>query len=190
MRLAVNQGRSTIARMPPNPPPLIALAEMPAVAGLRVPRDLHVVLRAPVLLGGMRFPDASRWQALHDAGFRRVVCLVTEEPPYDPSPLKLGGAIHLTDLVGGRHPPDEQRETQFVSRAVQAVMDALRAGEGVVVHCAGGCGRTGTVLGCVLVLLGHEPSAVIAYLRSIHESRGRTWPESPWQSELVASLNG
>jgi hypothetical protein len=53
------------------------------------------------------------------------------------------------------------------------------------VHSAGGTGRTGCILGCTLVSLGYAPSDVIAYLDDLHRTRGQSWPESPWQAEVV-----
>jgi protein-tyrosine phosphatase len=55
-----------------------------------------------------------------------------------------------------------------------------------VVHCVGGRGRTGTVLGCVLRELGHSPGEVVDFLDRVHKARGKAgWPESPWQGQLV-----
>ena len=60
------------------------------------------------------------------------------------------------------------------------------AGEGVVVHCHGGRGRTGSVIGSALVLLGHDPDTVIDWLYRVQRTRGRRgWPEQPWQAEVV-----
>ena len=39
-------------------------------------------------------------------------------------------------------------------RICRLVEDAMRAGDGVAVHCRGGLGRTGTVLAAVLAWLG------------------------------------
>jgi protein-tyrosine phosphatase len=65
----------------------------------------------------------------------------------------------------------------------------LQAGDGVVVHCAGGTGRTGTVIGCVLRLLGVAAVQVISYLDHLHQARGRSgWPEAEWQSQVVRRL--
>lgn len=75
-----------------------------------------------------------------------------------------------------------------IDRAVHATLALLRAGEGVVVHCLGGTGRTGTVLGCVLVQLGHDADEVVRYLDGLHRSRSRAgWPEAAWQADVVRS---
>jgi len=55
----------------------------------------------------------------------------------------------------------------------------------------GGRGRTGTVIGVVLVRLGHDPDAVIDYLHQLAVGRGRRgWPESAWQAEVVRTAIG
>jgi protein-tyrosine phosphatase len=74
--------------------------------------------------------------------------------------------------------------------AAERIVEFLLAGEGVVVHCAGGTGRTGCVLGCALVRLGYTPSDVIAYLDDLHTIRARGWPESPWQAAVVQQTGG
>ena len=167
----------------------LALAAMPRVAGFDVPRDRYCVALDPAPLFGMPYPGnrtREAWQALAAAGARGVLCLAGESPGYDPSPLELIGAVDLEDLFHGGPPHDLTAELELVRRQVDLVLERLTAGVGVVVHCAGGTGRTGTVLGCVLVRLGHEPRRVIEYLEGVHRARGRAgWPEAEWQAEVV-----
>lgn len=168
---------------------MLALDAMPRVAGFDVPRDLYCVALDPAPLFGMPYPGnraREAWQALAAAGARGVLCLAGESPGYDPSPLELIGAVDLEDLFHGGPPHDPTAELELVRRQVDLVLERLTAGVGVVVHCAGGTGRTGTVLGCVLVRLGHEPPHVIEYLDGVHRDRGRAgWPEAEWQAEVV-----
>lgn len=49
-----------------------------------------------------------------------------------------------------------------------ALRQRLRAGEGVVVHCRGGLGRTGLVAARLLIELGEAPSSA---LRRVREAR-------------------
>lgn len=53
-----------------------------------------------------------------------------------------------------------------VRSLVELIVADLDAGRVVVVSCMGGLGRTGTIVACVLVELGAEPSAAIRDLRS------------------------
>src|SRR5579884_149964 len=81
---------------------------------------------------------------------------------------------------------DPSAERAKIQRAVRATVSAWRTGHGVVVHCHGGTGRTGTVLGCVLRELGVQAAEVIDFLDRVHKVRGKPgWPESSWQRELV-----
>ncbi len=162
------------------------IERMPAVAGLSVPGDVYWILRRPAPLLGMTRPTATTpWATLFSLGARRVACLTDDVPDYDPAPLTFACAVGLQDLCGGIHPDHPEAEAEKVQLAAASVLDALDRGEGVVVHCAGGTGRTGTVIGAALVALGIPAADVIAHLQAVNKLRGRTWPESPWQQELL-----
>lgn len=155
------------------------------IAGLKIPEDFYWVLRAPAPLAGMKFPlGAWPWRAIHEAGFLDLVSLHPGD--YSPAPLTLIFAGHLEDLAGGGLPSDPEREADLIRSAVMAALQSLRSGRGVVVHCWGGRGRTGTVLGCLLRELGYAAEVVVEYLAGIHVARGTNgWPESPWQADFV-----
>jgi hypothetical protein len=155
---------------------------------LCVPDDLYWITREPVALAGMSYPGRADWTLLQEHGIGHVVCLSHEAPPYDPAPCTIT-AIRLRDLVSGGDPEDPDRERALVERAAADVVAHLAAGIGVAVHCMGGRGRTGTVIGVALVTLGHDPVATIDYLDALAKARGRRgWPESPWQSGVVSSV--
>ncbi len=158
------------------------------IGELCVPDDLYWVARAPVALAGMSYPGRADWQLLHSHGIGHVVCLTADVVPYDAAPCTVT-AVRLQDLVDGGPPDDEALERARVLHAVAAVIEQLERGIGVVVHCMGGRGRAGTVIGATLVGLGHEPDTVVDYLDRVARSRGRRgWPESAWQSALVRSI--
>ncbi len=168
--------------------PLLLLPEhMPRVRGLRIPRDFYWVLRSPAPLAGMTYPSWQvPWKRLHRLGFHHVVCLTHERPEYDPSPLDIAFSARLEDLIGQRQPQNPSGEARKVTEAAAAVLEGLRAGQGVIVHCAGGTGRTGTVIGVALRHLGMPGAEVVRYLDRLHRERGQDgWPESPWQAGLV-----
>jgi Swiss Army Knife protein, DSP-PTPase phosphatase domain len=150
---------------------------------MRLPPDfadrLFVLLEAPAPLAGMAFPDPEPdWSHLYRLGFRRVVRLHPGD--YDPSPL-VADEIILEDLKSVREPRDPSLEHDRVVLAGRLVADSLQRGEGAVVHCLGGIGRTGTVLGCALRQLGYTADEAVAAIKA-HRPR---WPESPWQEEVV-----
>jgi Swiss Army Knife protein, DSP-PTPase phosphatase domain len=154
---------------------------------LCVPDDLYWIARAPVALAGMSYPGRADWKLLHEHGIGHVVCLSSDRPGYDPAPCSLT-AIRLQDLVSGCDPDDPDQERTFVEQAAADVVAQLDRGIGVAVHCMGGRGRTGTVIGTALVRLGHDPHAVVEHLDRVAKARGRRgWPESPWQAAVVRS---
>ncbi len=108
-----------------------------------MPADLYWVVRHPAPLAGMAYPRGRSWEDLHHAGFRHVVCLTHAEAPYDPTPLSVT-PVRLQDLYNRREPDDPELERAQTLVAVDFVVARLVAGEGVVVHCHAGRGRTGT----------------------------------------------
>jgi hypothetical protein len=170
---------------------LVEPNEGPEIPGISIPAEFYWVILAPHPLAGMPYPRWDLpWTSLADAGFGAVLSL--EPGAFDPSPLVRLDPIALQDLVRGGDPIDPVKEKQRVTQASSAVVATLNSGMGVVVHCAGGRGRTGTVIGCALRQFGHGPDEVVDYLDRLHRARGRQggWPESPWQAALVRSFGG
>ncbi|MDD5264666.1 MAG: tyrosine-protein phosphatase [Candidatus Bipolaricaulis sp.] len=172
-------------------PPIVAVDRMERVWGVDSPRNLYTVLTIPARLAGMPYPGPTTpWLALEEAGFRHVVCLTSAAPPYDPTPLRLLHAVALQDLYGGLDPLDPERERHEIGRAAEIALEALEHGEGVLVHCVGGTGRTGTVIGVILRRLGYSAREVVDYLDAVHKARRKSgWPESVWQSNILASID-
>lgn len=164
------------------------VADVGFLGALSVPSDFFWVSRDPVPIAGMSYPARADWALLAEHGFAHVVCLTHDEAPYDPSPLGLT-AVALDDLYHGREPSDPERERERVVGAAAAAAAAVRRGEGVLVHCRGGRGRAGSVLGSGLVMLGLEADEVVRWLDLLHRRRGKAgWPESPWQEQVVRSI--
>ena len=171
---------------------LLSPDEMPAFANLNCPRDLYVVCEDPVMICGMRRPDYSfDWENLYGHGVSNVIRLNEKEcGAYDSSPIRIAYSGQLEDLYGGGLPSEPETESEKISAAVASSIHCIENGEGIVVHCLGGRGRTGTVLGCLLVHLGFVPEVVVGYLDDLHKARGKPgWPESPWQAEIVTQTS-
>ena len=163
---------------------------MPSVPGLDNPQKFYQVLREPAPLAGMSFPEGNPWAFLASVGFRSVVCLTHGVLPHDPAPLLVLRSATLKDLAGDVQPDDPKREADTLKEIVQAVVSELRAGRGVVVHCAGGTGRTGTVIACTLRTLGMANNEVLTYMANLNQAREKYagwkgWPESDWQRRQV-----
>jgi protein-tyrosine phosphatase len=172
----------------PLPFALLDPAEMPSPSGLSVPLQFYLVTREPAPLAGMPYPGSDTpWQAYYELGLSHVVSLHNDpHRPYNPAPLAMLSSVHLQDLYNGLLPLDPKTEEELLSLVVGVAKDALQVGQGVLVHCAGGIGRTGTLIGCLLASLGYPASAAIDYLHRLNRARGyRGWPESPWQAAQV-----
>jgi protein-tyrosine phosphatase len=61
---------------------------------------------------------------------------------------------------------------------------------GILIHCEGGRGRTGTIIGAILRHCGYGAAEVINFLDAAYRAAGKLkgWPESPWQSQVVERI--
>src|SRR5450759_1495101 len=109
-------------------------------------RSFYQVLKLPAPLAGMAYPKGIPWMDLQAAGFASVVCLTDSNPLYDPAPLRVLFSTVFCDLAGGRQPLNPEREADMLLHVVDKIGSELMASRGVVVHCHGGTGRTGTVI--------------------------------------------
>ena len=79
---------------------------------------------------------------------------------------------------------------QTMSIILDAIDSALQSGSPVYVHCWGGVGRTGTVVGCHLIRQGMSAQDALARLDALYKTRPkdpylRTSPETPEQFDFV-----
>ena len=154
-------------------------------------RDSYVV--AERLLAG-RYPGSSdpaeamrQLQAFARHGVSLFVDLTHPMDPLEPyDPLLQDGARRLS------HPIVDMGTTTIphMTRILDDLDDAIDAAGGVYVHCWGGRGRTGTVVGCWLVrhgLDGGDPIGRIAELRRDVPSAHFASPETAAQCAMVTS---
>ena len=95
-----------------------------------------------------------------------------------------GGARRIAVPVPDFSVPDEST----LVRALDAIDAALERGLTVYVHCWGGIGRTGTVVGCWLVRHGASGEAALARIAELHGATpagARSSPETEGQRQAV-----
>jgi len=154
-------------------------AEMPWLWWAKAGRTRLAGMSAP--------PDGFPFSILWEQGLDTIVSLIGPAS-YDPSPLS-SYAFSLQDLARGAAPEDSATEEIEVRRTVTAIRSLLADGHNVTVHCRAGIGRTGLVIGAVLVRDGHDPATVTAWIDEVQRARGaKGWPESPWQADALASF--
>lgn len=93
-------------------------------------------------------------------------------------------------LIHHRRPiPDFSIPTVKSMRQTLNFLDGyLDSGKKIYLHCLGGIGRTGTVVGCYLVRHGRSPQEAldwISYLRRDTPDWWHTSPESPAQKQMI-----
>ncbi|MGH8149711.1 MAG: ADP-ribosylglycohydrolase family protein [Steroidobacteraceae bacterium] len=75
---------------------------------------------------------------------------------------------------------------------LEVVERSLRAGRCVYVHCHAGIGRTGTVIGCLLVEHGLSGAEALAALNRVWQqsARARSWPSIPETAGQIEYVRG
>ena len=139
---------------------------------------------------------AAKLRILLDAGINHFIDLTEqgELKPYVAVAEEVARSLGLT-ISYERHPVTDgsiPRSRKQMAAILDAIDNALNNGKAVYVHCWGGVGRTGTVVGCWLVRHGYTGDAA---LRQIAEwwqgmekvSRKPVSPETLQQEEYVRS---
>lgn len=63
---------------------------------------------------------------------------------------------------------------------IERLYAQVQAGEQILVHCKGGLGRTGLVVACLLVRLGHEAAAAVRITRETRKGTIQTSLQEQW----------
>jgi protein-tyrosine phosphatase len=146
----------------------------------------------PVPTGGLSLcgkhaiaPDVAA--AMAKCGATTVVCLVDEREVAGHWPhyaewlhANTGGAAVWFPIHDLNAPPLER-----VTPLLQDLLRRIDDGEHLLVHCAAGIGRAGTLAACLLVRLGMEVDAALALVRA---SRPMAGPEVGPQLDLVKAV--
>lgn len=131
---------------------------------------------------------------LIDAGIRTFIDLTDADTtddhltPYEPR-LTHAAEMRRLDLRRINLPiPDRGVIDDVGYDQIVATIDEHRARGGVYVHCWGGVGRTGTVIGCVLAAAGHAHRSIeqrLVELRAGTRKAHRDCPENRRQSAVI-----
>lgn len=143
---------------------------------------------------GYHVEARERLAVLLDAGIRTIVDLTTVDDGLDPyrDTWFEFGATRGLDVRHERRPiPDvDIIDADGYREIVELIRSETAASRGVYIHCWGGIGRTGTVVGCLLAEHGDtidEVLARLAALRAGTRKAGRRSPETDAQIEVIAT---
>ena len=123
---------------------------------------------------------------LTDAGVTAFIDLTEADEFLEPYAYLLDGPSHQRFAIRDMSVPESKDLTR---QALDAIDAHLAAGKTVYVHCWGGVGRTGTIIGCWLAR-HHEPGqAALDRLEELWagnpKSRSRQSPETGAQQRYV-----
>jgi len=145
---------------------------------------------------GARRPEAARRKltSLLEAGITYFIDLTTEADGLRAYTALLEDVAGQQGIDAGyrRLPiPDLGVPTVAEMVVILDAIDAALADEQVVyVHCWGGIGRTGTVVGCYLVRHGRTPEEALRALQKWRRDTPNGWrasPETEAQREMIAA---
>jgi hypothetical protein len=136
----------------------------------------------------------ARVNALLDSGVRHLIDLTAEHEgpaPYVPILFERAAArgvraFHDRFTIADFDVPP----ATLMRTTLDVIYSSLAAGETLYLHCWGGVGRTGTVVGCLLREQGFDAAAALAVIeRKWLSMAKRTWhPNSPETSGQVAFI--
>jgi len=124
--------------------------------------------------------------ALLDAGVSVFIDLTEEDEGLFPYTALIGNAIHQRIAIRDVSIPDSPETT---SRILDLIDGYIEQGEIVYVHCWGGVGRTGVIIGCWLARQGYAGDAALTRLRELWsqcpKSASRVSPETQAQEQYI-----
>ena len=142
---------------------------------------------------------AAKLTALIDSGIRHVINLIEPDErdnsgsrfvPYEDVMESIAAKMRISVTFDQLPIKDLSIPTEHhMTRILNQIDICIKHGKPVYVHCWGGIGRTGTVVGCYLVrhglVSGKNVLAMIRDLRKDTEDSDRGSPETGEQREMV-----
>ena len=107
---------------------------------------------------------------------------LTEEQELRPYSQRLEGAVHERFPIPAVGVPATRELTTSV---LDAIDEHLSQGRTVYLHCMGGIGRTGTIVGCWLARHGHPGQGALDRLRGLRGTARIPSPVTPEQVRYV-----
>lgn len=154
--------------------------------------ELYTVdYNGPGMLSVMARPRGGDWlpdevQAWRDAGVDVVVSLLTPEEQMELGLNDEASLCQRATLAFHALPiPDRSVPSQLaaVERLIDEIVEALKAGKHVAIHCRMGIGRSAMIAAATLVALGETLERA---LTTIEAARGLPVPDTPEQAQWVA----
>jgi len=82
-----------------------------------------------------------------------------------------------------------EAEAEKYEELIRDIVERMRDGKNVIVHCRGGLGRTGTVAACVLVVLGnHSADEAIGAVRAARKGTVQTGEQEDFVRRFEETL--